>query len=64
MKNRHKQKLVILSIILMVMLNVPVLFLFNDSQKIFGLPMIYAYIFLVWLSSCAISFLIFKKFNE
>lgn len=48
----------------MVMLNVPVLFLFNDSQKTVGLPMIYAYIFLVWLSSSVISFLIFKKFNE
>lgn len=64
MKKRHKQKLVILSIILLMMFNVPVLFLFNGSQKVLGLPMIYTYIFLVWFASGIASFLIFKKFDE
>lgn len=64
MKKRHKQKLAILSIILFVMFNAPVLLLFNNSSKIMGLPMIYTYIFLVWFASSVASFLIFKKFDE
>lgn len=64
MKKRHKQKLVILSIILLMMFNVPVLFLFNGSEKLWGLPVIYTYIFLVWLVSSIASFIIFKKFDE
>ncbi|WP_332034070.1 hypothetical protein [Kaistella sp.] len=64
MKKRHKQKLVILSIILFVMFNAPVLLLFNSTQQIWGLPMIYLYIFMVWLASSVASFLIFRKFDE
>ncbi len=64
MKKRHKQKLVILSIILFIMFNVPILFLFNTSKMIWGLPMIYVYLFMVWLGSSVLSFLIFKKFDE
>ena len=64
MKKRHKQKLVILSIILFVMFNAPVLLLFNSTQQIWGLPMLYLYIFMVWLASSVASFLIFRKFDE
>lgn len=64
MKKRDKQKLVILSIILFIMFNVPVLFLFNTSKMVWGLPMIYVYIFTLWLGSSLLSFLIFKKFDE
>ena len=64
MKKRHKQKLVILSIILFVMFNAPVLLLFNDAGKIAGLPLIYTYIFTVWFASGVASFLIFRKFDE
>ncbi|WP_103914545.1 hypothetical protein [Halpernia humi] len=64
MKKRHQQKLVILSIALFVLCNAPVLLLFNSSQKIIGLPMIYVYLFTVWLASSISSFVIFKKFDE
>ncbi|OWR14005.1 hypothetical protein [Chryseobacterium sp. VAUSW3] len=64
MKKRHKQKLVILSITLFVMLNAPVLLLFNHTQAILGLPMIYLYLFMIWLASSIASFLIFWKFDE
>ena len=64
MKKRDKQKLDILSIILFIMFNVPVLFLFNTSKMVWGLPMIYVYIFTVWFGSSLLSFLIFKKFDE
>lgn len=64
MKNRHKQKLAVLSIALFVMFNAPVLLLFNYVGKLFGLPVIYMYIFIIWLASSVFSFLIFKRFNE
>ncbi|ACU07460.1 hypothetical protein FIC_01010 [Flavobacteriaceae bacterium 3519-10] len=64
MKKRHKQKLVILSIILFVMFNAPVLLLFNNVQPVAGLPLIYFYIFIIWLASSVVSFLIFRKFDE
>ncbi|MCP2038289.1 hypothetical protein L1282_001406 [Chryseobacterium sp. HSC-36S06] len=64
MKKRHKQKLVILSITLFVMFNAPVLFLFNKTEPIWGLPMIYTYLFMVWFASSIASFLIFRKYNE
>ena len=64
MKKRHQQKLVILSIALFILFNAPVLLLFNSSQKLIGLPLIYVYIFLVWGASCITSFIIFKKFHE
>ena len=64
MKKRHKQKLAILSIILFVLFNAPVLLLFNDVEPIAGLPLIYFYIFIIWLASSVVSFLIFRKFNE
>lgn len=64
MKKRHKQKLVILSIVLFLMFNAPVLLLFNSSEDVLGIPLIYAYIFAVWLGSFTASFFVFKKFDE
>ena len=64
MKKRHQQKLIILSIALFILFNAPVLLLFNSSQKLIGLPLIYVYIFFVWTASCLTSFIIFKKFHE
>lgn len=64
MKKRHKQKLVVLSMVLFVLLNAPVLLLFNKTQPVFGFPLILIYIFIVWLSSVAASFLIFKRLDE
>lgn len=64
MKKRHEQKLVILSVVLFVLFNAPILLIFNKSESFFGLPIIYVYIFGVWLISVIVSFIIFKKFDE
>jgi len=64
MKKRHEQKLVILSMVLFVLFNAPILLLFNQVKEYFGLPVIYIYIFGIWLASSIISFVIFKKFDE
>ncbi|WP_091204329.1 hypothetical protein [Flavobacterium sp. GT2P42] len=64
MKKRHEQKLVILSMLMLLALNVPLLLLFDSSQPLFGFPIIYIYIFSAWLFSIAISYLIVKRYYE
>ena len=64
MKRRHAQKLIIVSWALLVLFNAPILLLFDSTKSVFGLPMIYAYLFSVWLFSSVVSFFIFKRFDE
>lgn len=64
MKKRHEQKLVILSIALLVLFNAPILLLFNSSKIFLGLPLVYVYMFGIWFFSIAISYFIFKKYDE
>ncbi|WP_294202530.1 hypothetical protein [Chryseobacterium endophyticum] len=64
MKKRHEQKLIILSIGLMIAFSIPVSLLFNSSREVFGYPMILVYIFVVWMVSIIISFIIVKKYDE
>ena len=63
MKKRHQQKLVILSIGLVIFLNLPIIFIFNNDIDILGIPLLYAYIFFVWLLSVIITFTVFKKYG-
>ncbi|WP_091431511.1 hypothetical protein [Flavobacterium degerlachei] len=64
MKKRHEQKLVILSLLMLLALNIPLLLLFDSSKPVFGFPIVYIYIFSAWLFSIAISYLIIKKYYE
>ncbi|HRE77963.1 MAG TPA: hypothetical protein PLL09_09065 [Flavobacterium sp.] len=64
MKKRHLQKFVIISLLLWMAFNFPILLLFNKSEAIFGIPIIYFYIFSVWTLSIIISFYFLKKYNE
>ncbi|MBO6200825.1 MAG: hypothetical protein J6N74_04305 [Chryseobacterium sp.] len=64
MKKRHEQKLIILSFGLMILFSAPIVLLFNSERAVFGLPMLYVYIFGVWLLSIVASFIIFKKYDE
>ncbi|QCX52755.1 hypothetical protein [Elizabethkingia sp. JS20170427COW] len=64
MKKRHKQKLVILSILLLILLNAPILLLFNSEKSILGIPIVFIYILGIWLLSIISSLLILKKFDE
>jgi predicted MFS family arabinose efflux permease len=64
MKKRHEQKLVILSMLLLLALNIPLLLLFDNSESLFGFPTIYIYILSAWLFSIAISYTIVKKYYE
>ena len=64
MKKRHEQKLIILSIGLLIAFSVPISLLFNSEKEIFGYPMILVYLFAVWMISIIISFVIVKKYDE
>ncbi|MBL7885387.1 MAG: hypothetical protein JNJ52_01450 [Flavobacterium sp.] len=64
MKKRHQQKLVIVSMILLVGLNMPIVLLFDSAENLLGFPVIYIYFFSIWLFSILLSFIIVKRYNE
>jgi glucan phosphoethanolaminetransferase (alkaline phosphatase superfamily) len=50
MKERNsKQKLIALAIAAAVLLNIPILETVNKPLLLFGFPLLYFYVFLVWL---------------
>jgi len=64
MKKRHQQKLVIVSMVLLVCLNMPIILLFDSSKSILGFPSSYVFIFSAWLLSILISLVIMIRYNE
>lgn len=64
MKKRHEQKFVILSLLLLVACNFPLLLLFDSANSFLGIPIIYAYIFLLWLIVIVVSFILIKRYHE
>jgi hypothetical protein len=64
MKKRHQQKLLIISVGLLIGFNMPIVLLFDSSQSIFGIPAIYIYFFSITLGSILISLLVVNRYNE
>ncbi|SFS69292.1 hypothetical protein SAMN04488006_2621 [Lutibacter maritimus] len=64
MKKRHQQKLIVLAIVLLCLLNIPIILIFNSNTSVIGLPLIYLYIFFVWIVSIIISYIILNKYYE
>lgn len=64
MKKRHEQKFVVLSIAVLLALNVPFILMFDSNDAVLGIPVLYFYIFTVWLISILISYRILSKFYE
>ncbi|WP_339886767.1 hypothetical protein [uncultured Flavobacterium sp.] len=64
MKKRHQQKLIVLTITLLIAFNLPILLLFDSSNVLLGFPVIYIYIFSVWLLSVLISMLVVNRYYE
>ncbi|MGN7866285.1 hypothetical protein [Chryseobacterium sp. 22458] len=64
MKKRHEQKLIILSIGLMIAFSIPISLLFNSEKEVLGYPMILIYLFAVWMISIVISLVIVKRYDE
>ena len=64
MKKRHEQKLIILALALLIVLNIPFLLIFNQDGHVFGMPTLYFSVFSVWLISIVISYIVLKRHYE
>ena len=64
MKKRHQQKLVVLSMGLLLAFNLPLLLLFDKAEAFLGFPVIYIYIFSVWIGSILVSLLVVNRYYE
>ncbi|WBX77185.1 hypothetical protein PG911_02680 [Tenacibaculum ovolyticum] len=64
MKKRHEQKLIVLSIVLFLLFNVPFVLIFNFEGAVFGIPTFYFFIFSIWLLSIIISAIVLKRHYE
>lgn len=64
MKKRHQQKLIVLTLVLLIAFNLPILLLFDGTTVILGLPILYIYIFSVWLFSVLVSLLVLNRYYE
>ena len=64
MKKRHQQKLIVLTILLLSLFNIPIILLFDTEISVFGFPLIYFYIFVVWIFAIIISHIILRRFYE
>ncbi|RZK11880.1 MAG: hypothetical protein EOO46_05220 [Flavobacterium sp.] len=64
MKKRHEQKLIILSLLLLLCFNMPLLLIFDSAASIGGIPVIYVYFFSLWIFSVLISLLVIKRYYE
>ena len=64
MKKRHQQKLVVLCVLLLLVLNLPIVLLFVSADNVFGFPVIYIYIFSVWLFSVLMSWIVVQRYYE
>ncbi|WP_132703988.1 hypothetical protein [Winogradskyella wandonensis] len=64
MKKRHEQKLIINSIAVFIILNIPLIFIFNSDKSVFGVPIFYFAVFCVWAISILISYVVLKRHYE
>jgi Ca2+/Na+ antiporter len=62
MENKsNNQKLIFLGILMLIMLSYPFISLANKAQLLFGIPMLYLYIFIVWIIIIIILYRIVEK---
>jgi len=64
MKKRHEQKLIVLSIALFLIFNVPFVLVFNFDGAVFGFPTFYFSVFSIWLLSIIISGIVLNRHYE
>jgi hypothetical protein len=64
MKKRHEQKLIVLTISLVLMFNLPLIVNFDNNGQFYGVPLSYLFMFSVWLGSIVISYVILNRYYE
>jgi hypothetical protein len=61
-RNLTGQGLVALFVLGWLLFNFPLLALFNDPRTLFGIPLLYAYLFAAWaLFICLLAFMVERK---
>ena len=63
MANDRKANLVVVFFLALLVFNFPLLAIFGKDLSIFGTPILYAYIFVVWLGIIILVFLNSRKKN-
>jgi hypothetical protein len=62
MQNKtNNQKLIFLGILMLILLSYPFISVANKAQLLFGIPMLYLYIFIVWIIIIIILYRIVEK---
>lgn len=61
MKTRKEQLLFVLGGVLWLCFNAPLLFLYNSHTSVFGFPKFYVVLFILWLSTSLIIYLLLKN---
>jgi hypothetical protein len=64
MKKRHEQKLIVLSIALFLIFNIPFVLIFNLKGSVLGVPTFYFSVFSIWFVSIVISYIVLKRHFE
>lgn len=64
MKKRHEQKFVVLAISVLLALNIPFILIFDSSDAVLGVPVLYLYIFSIWFITILITYRILNKYYE
>jgi hypothetical protein len=64
MKKRHQQKIILISIVLILLWNIPAIMLFNSDGVILGFPVLYFFIFMTWLLAILTTYIILKKYDK
>jgi len=57
----HGQRLIAVFLLGCLLLNYPLLYLFNVSQRIFGIPVLYVYTFSAWALLIALTAVIISR---
>jgi hypothetical protein len=57
----HGQRLIAVFLLGCLLLNYPLLYLFNVSQRIFGIPVLYVYTFCAWALLIALTAVIISR---
>ena len=60
----HGQRLIALFLLGCLLFNYPLLYLFNTDQHLFGIPLLYAYIFAAWALLIALIALVVERYTE
>lgn len=58
------QRLVALFLLGCLLLNYPLLYLFSSRSEIFGIPLVYAYVFAVWALLIGLMALVVEKQSD